>query len=214
LDGIVTTFAVVSGVAGAALGSGVILILGSANLLADGVSMAVGAYLSSKSEQEYYDRERRIEGWEIEHFPDAERTELCELYREQGFAEPDARRLTEIQTRRPASWIKAMMVEEHGLLEADTNPLKRGLATFGAFVVAGSLPLLAYLLGLFIPVVAGIAFPLSIVLSALALFGLGAAKVLVTELRVFRSGLEMLFVGGLAASVAYIVGFLLRGFGA
>ena len=213
LDGIVTTFAVVSGVVGANLGSGVILILGSANLLADGVSMAVGAYLSSKSEQEYFERERRTEAWEIKQFPDAERNELFELYQEQGYIEPDARHLVEIKTRRPESWIKAMMAEEHGLLEADTNALTRGLATFGSFVVAGSLPLLAYLLGLFIPNVAGIAFPMSIVLSGLALFGLGAAKVLVTELRVVRSGLEMLLVGGLAAGVAYVVGFLLRGLG-
>jgi VIT1/CCC1 family predicted Fe2+/Mn2+ transporter len=213
LDGIVTTFAVVSGVAGADLGSGVILILGSANLLADGVSMAVGAYLSSKSEREYFERERRTELWEIERYPDAERSELVALYEEQGYPTSDARALTAIHTSRPESWIKAMMAAEHGLLDAETDPLKRGLATFSAFVVAGSLPLLAYGLGLFIPMIASMAFLFSIVLSAVALFVLGAAKVLVTELRVVRSGLEMLLVGGLAAGVAYVVGFLLQGLG-
>jgi len=107
-----------------------------------------------------------------------------------------------------------MMVEEHGLLEADSSAVKRGLATFGAFVVAGSLPLLSYLLGLVVPIAANTAFLIATVLAAVALFVLGAARVLVTELRVFRSGLEMLLVGGFAASVAYAIGYLLRGFGA
>jgi VIT1/CCC1 family predicted Fe2+/Mn2+ transporter len=175
--------------------------------------MAVGSYLSSKSEHEYYLRERRTEHWEIEQFPEAERAELYDLYRERGYTDVDARGLTDIQTRRPESWINAMMAEEHGLLDVDIDPLKRGLATFGSFVVAGSLPLLAFLLGLLLPFIADIAFPLSVVLSALALFGLGAAKVFVTERRIIRSGLEMLVVGGLAAGVAYLVGFFLQGLG-
>jgi hypothetical protein len=120
LDGIVTTFAVVSGVAGAELGSGIVLILGLANLFADGLSMATGAYLSSKSEREYYEREREREGWEVEHFPEGERAELLEIYR---------------------------------------------------------------------------------------------AKVFVTERNWFRSGLEMLVVSGLAAGVAYLIGYLLQGLG-
>ena len=81
LDGFVTTFAIVSGVAGAELGSDMILILGLANLSADGLSMAAGAYLSSKSEREYYQREREREMWEVEHFPDGERIELEQPYR-------------------------------------------------------------------------------------------------------------------------------------
>ena len=104
-----------------------------------------------------------------------------------------------------------MMVEEHGLLEETGNPTKRAVATFVAFVVAGALPLLVYVLGLFIQEVEDIAFPVAIVLSGLALFGLGAAKVMVTELRWFRSGMEMLIVGGIAASIAYFVGYLLQG---
>ena len=214
LDGIVTTFAVISGVAGAALSSNIVLILGLANLLADGVSMAIGSYLSSKSEREYFEREQRTEAWEIEHFPEGERTELYGLLREAGYPPDDAQELVRIQTQRPETWIKAMMAEEHGLLEADSSPVKRGFATFGAFVVAGSLPLLSYLLGLVFPMAANTAFLIATVLAAVALFVLGAARVLVTELRVFRSGLEMLLVGGFAASVAYAIGYLLRGFGA
>lgn len=213
LDGIITTFAVVSGVAGAQLGTSVILILGLANLFADGFSMAVGAYLSGKSEREYYDREWQREAWEVEHLPEGERVELYEIYRQQGYTEADARRLVEIQTRNPRRWVKTMMVDELGLLPDDRQPVLSALATFVSFIIAGSVPLLVYLSGLFFPVPADVAFPVSLVLSGLALFALGAAKVWVTRLNFFRSGVEMLLVGGLAAGVAYGVGTLLKGIG-
>lgn len=213
LDGIITTFAVVSGVAGAQLGTPIILILGLANLFADGFSMATGAYLSAKSEQEYYDREWQREAWEVEHLPDGERAELYEIYRQQGYTEADAHQLVKIQTRNPQRWVKAMMIAELGLLPDDRKPLLSGLATLVSFVVAGSIPLLVYLAGLFFPIPSTVAFPVSLALSGLALFGLGAAKVLVTGLNFFKSGLEMLLVGGLAAGVAYGVGALLKGLG-
>ncbi|HEY4718865.1 MAG TPA: VIT1/CCC1 transporter family protein [Anaerolineales bacterium] len=214
LDGIITTFAVVSGVAGAQLGTPVILILGLANLLADGFSMATGAYLSAKSEQEYYRKEWEREAWEVEHFPDGERAELQELYVKRGYTQEEAQQLVEIQSRQPRRWVKAMMIDELGMLEDERNPLYNGMATFGSFVVAGIVPLLIYLIGLFTPISDSFAFPATIILSGLALFGLGMAKVTVTKLNVIRSGFEMLIVGGLAAVVAYIVGALLKGIGA
>lgn len=89
LDGIITTFAVVSGVAGAQLGTPVILILGLANLLADGFSMAIGAYISHKGEQEYFRKEYEREAWEVEHFHEGERAELFEIYRMRGFIQEE-----------------------------------------------------------------------------------------------------------------------------
>lgn len=211
LDGIVTTFAVVSGVAGAGLGAGIILILGLANLLADGLSMAAGAYLSLKSEREYYARERQREVWEVAHFPEGERAELLELYKAKGYSPDDAQTLVAIQSQRQDLWVDEMMVQELGLLPDDRQPLLSAAATFGAFLVAGAVPLLTYLVGLFVPIGPEAAFAISIALSGLALFALGAAKVLVTERSWFRSGLEMLVVGGAAAGVAYLVGYLLQG---
>jgi VIT1/CCC1 family predicted Fe2+/Mn2+ transporter len=213
LDGIVTTFAVVSGVAGAQLGVHVVLILGLANLFADGFSMATGAYLSARAEREYYQRELSRERWEVEHIPEAERAELYEIYRQQGYIEEDAKRLVEIKTRDPELWVKAMMVEELGLLPDERKPFYSALATFIAFVLAGVVPLLIYLAGLLFTIPGELRFPVAAGLSAVALFGLGAAKVLVTHLNPLRSGLEMLIVGGLAAGVAYGVGVLLRGLG-
>lgn len=213
LDGIITTFAVVSGVAGAQLGTPVILILGLANLLADGFSMATGAYLSTKSEHEYYRKEWEREAWEVEHFPDGELAELREVYVKRGYTEDEARQLVDIQSREPNRWVKAMMIDELGMMRDESNPLINGLVTFASFVIAGAVPLVVYLVGLAFPISPKMAFPISIASSGLALFALGATKVLVTKLNPIRSGLEMLIVGGLAASVAYIVGALLKGIG-
>ena len=213
LDGIVTTFAVVSGVTGAELSAGIVLIMGLANLLADGFSMATGAYLSAKSEREYYDREWQRELWQIKHRPDYERQALYDGYLQQGYTETEARQMVITHARHPSAWAKVMMIEELGLLTDDRNPLLSALLTFCAFLAAGSVPLLVYMLELFLPIAPAVAFVVSLALSGVALFVLGAAKVLVTERNALRSGMEMLLIGGLAAGVAYLVGALLKGIG-
>jgi vacuolar iron transporter family protein len=213
LNGIITTFAVVSGVAGAQLGADVILILGIGNLLADGFSMGTGDYLSTKTEREYYDEEARRQAWEIDTVPDGQRAELHAYYIQHGYTEDEADQLVAVQTQHKDRWVKAMMLEELQMVREDTNPIYNGIATFIAFVIAGSLPLIIYLIGLFTPIAPDAAFPISVVLSALALFGLGAAKVFVTRRNPIRSGLEMLVVGGLAALVAYVIGVLLQNIG-
>jgi VIT1/CCC1 family predicted Fe2+/Mn2+ transporter len=213
LDGVVTTFAVVSGVAGAALGTDVILILGLANLFADGFSMATGAYLSAKSENEYYDRERQRELWEVENFPEGEQAELREIYRNKGYTGEEAHDLVEIFSRVDERIVDAMMIDELGLMKSDKKPFYSAVATLASFIVIGAVPLLIYFLGLIADLGSANAFPISIALSALALFGLGAGKVLVTHQNPIKNGLEMLFVGGSAAVVAYFVGALLKGLG-
>lgn len=214
LDGIITTFAVVSGVVGASLSTNIILILGLANLLADGFSMATGAYLSAKSEQEYYDRERRRTLRSIEHAPDAAQRELVAIYRGQDYSEEEAQQLAQIVSRRRGYWANTLLVEQHALVNDARHPLMNGLATLVAFVIAGAVPLLVYLLGFVTPIAPNTAFVASIMLAGMALFGLGAAKVRVTGQNPIRSGTEMFLVGGLAAGVAYVVGMLLRGIGA
>ena len=214
LDGVVTTFAAVSGVAGANLSPNILLIVGLANLLADGFSMAVGAYLSHKSEQEYYKREEARELWEIENFPEGEIAEIEAIYLKQGFAPDEAKKMTEIVTQDKKRWLDIMMHEELGLVKSDIDPVRSSVTTFIAFALAGLIPLITYIVGLFTPIAANTGFLISAGLSALTLFGLGAAKVKVTGLNPLRSGLEMLLVGGGAAAVAYLVGVLLRGLGA
>jgi len=208
LDGIITTFAIVSGVAGAQLESGIILILGLANLIADGFSMATGAYLSLKSEQAYYDKERERESWEVEHFPEGEKQEMRQIYLQQGYTEEEATQLVKIKSRNPERWVDTMMIDELSMIRDDRKPLLSGLTTLLSFIFAGAVPLLVYLVGLVIAV--PISFGISVLLSALALFALGAAKVRITSQNPFLSGFEMLVVGGLASGVAYAIGALLR----
>lgn len=212
LDGIISVFAVVSGVAGASLSSGVLLILGTANLLGDGFSMGVGAYLSMKSEMEYYNQERKRESWEVEHFPEGEKKELEVIYRKQGYPAEDAKKLIEIKSKNKTRWVDAMMIEELGMVRDERKPLSAAWVTFGSFVAFGLLPLLIYVIDLIFKT--GLSLPtlflVSIALSGVALFCLGAAKYFITRRSPLRSGLEMLIVGGLAAAVAYFIGVLLK----
>ncbi|MEE9555238.1 MAG: VIT1/CCC1 transporter family protein [candidate division Zixibacteria bacterium] len=211
LDGIVTTFAVVAGVEGAGLSSGIVLILGFANLIGDGLSMGVGSYLSTKSRREYEQSERERELWEIENYPRGEREEIREIYRKKGFSGADLDRAVEIITSDRKIWIDTMMQEELGIIEEDSPPFLNGLSTFISFVIAGFLPLLFFVLALAAPTLQEYTFVMSVGLTALALFGVGSLRVLVTKTKWWRSGLEMLIVGGMAALGAYIIGNLLKG---
>ncbi len=211
LDGIVTTFAVVAGVAGASLSSGIVLIMGFANLIADGMSMAIGDYLSSKAENEYNAAERRREEWEVETYPEGERKELVELYMDKGMAEEDAVRIVDIISRDKKTWVDIMMVEELGIIEEEESPLKNALVTFFSFGLFGFVPLAAYIVARFVPLFADYTFLTACILTALTLFLLGAQKVRITNRNWFASGLEMLLIGGIAAAAAYGVGALLSG---
>ncbi len=211
LDGIITTFAVVAGVAGAKLTAGIVLILGFANLIADGLSMAIGDYLSTKAEQEYERAERRREEWEVEHYPEGEKQELVELYVDKGLAPDDAETIVQILAKNRKAWVDVMMVEELGIFGSDESPIKNALVTFFSFGLFGFVPLVAYVAGLFVPGFGGATFEIACVLTGATLFALGALKVRITGRNWFKSGLEMLLVGGVAAAAAYAVGAALGG---
>jgi len=211
LDGTITTFAAVAGVAGAALSPGVVLIMGLANLAADGLSMSIGDYLSSKSESEYEAAERSREAWEVENYPDGEKRELREIYEARGMSSPDAAAVVDIIAKDKEAWVDTMMVEELGIMPSDESPLKNALATFFAFATFGFLPIAAYVFALFVPALSHAQFPLACVLTGATLFGLGALKTSITGKNWLTSGLEMLVVGGVAAAAAYVIGSLLGG---
>lgn len=211
LDGIVTTFAVVAGVAGASLSAGIVLILGFANLLADGLSMAIGDYLSTKSEQEYHRAERERERWEVEHYPEGEKQELVELYTAKGLSKIDAETIVEILARNQEAWVDVMMVEELGILGGEESPLRNALVTFVSFALFGFVPLLAYVGVRLVPSLAINTFAMASLFTAVTLFVLGALKVKVTGQNWFKSGLETLLIGGITALAAYGVGLLLGG---
>lgn len=205
-DGIITTFAVVAGVAGAALSPIIVLILGIANLLADGFSMAAGNYLARKSEREYKRTERAREEWEVERLPEEERQEIREIYAAKGFTGPELERVVQVITSNKQRWVDEMMIGELKIVDGEENhPAKNALATFISFVLAGFVPLVPYVLG----TQGVVAFRWAIVATALILFGVGGLRTLVTGKRWWLAGLEMLVVGLVAAAVAYVVGALI-----
>lgn len=211
IDGIVTTFAVVSGVAGASLSSGIVLILGFANLFADGLSMAVGNYLGAKSEVEYKTRERYREEWEVEHLPDEERQEVRQIYQRKGFTGELLEKVVEVITQDKKQWVDTMLLEELHIIPEQKSPLKAGFMTFSAFVAAGFVPLFSYVLSYFSAFFATYSYPIAVGLTFLTIFGVGSLRVYVTGKRWWTSGLEMLLVGGATAVVAYLIGYLLKG---
>lgn len=210
IDGTVTTFAVVAGVAGADLPAGVVLILGAANLLADGFSMAASNYLGERAELDQANRLRAEELIEIETIPEGERAEVREIYRAKGFDGELLERVVEVITSDRERWLRTMMVEEHGISETPMSPLKAAIATFVAFVLIGALPLIPYFAGLAMKDPPEMFVP-SVFCAALAFIGVGVLKARIVDQPRWRGAIETVGIGGAAAVVAYAIGAMLGG---
>ncbi|WP_026951189.1 VIT1/CCC1 transporter family protein [Algoriphagus mannitolivorans] len=211
IDGAVTTFAVVAGGYGANLDPGILIILGFANLLADGFSMSVGAYLSAKSERDNFDKHEKIEYWEIENLPEIEREEIAEIYREKGFQGELLDQIVDHICSDKDLWVAEMMKDELGMMKENKSPLKIGLATLISFIMVGFIPLMVYLWNFFFPMEINSFFWTS-VLTGLAFLIVGWLKGIVNQTSALRSILETVALGLLAAVVAYYVGDVLESF--
>lgn len=213
-DGIVTTFAVVAGFAGAemyATGTQVatvaVLLFGLANLFADATAMGLGAFLSSRSEQDVYNAVRARERHEIEHNPDFERRETIELLEDRGVTTEDANSFADLYQRYPDLMTDFMMNYEIGMSDpSDGSPALSGFATFIAFICFGVIPLFPY----FVLDPAFHTFIISVIATFLALVLLGLVRWRVTQETVLRCVIETVGVGGVCAVVAYVVGIFFR----
>jgi VIT1/CCC1 family predicted Fe2+/Mn2+ transporter len=207
IDGCVTTFAVVAGAVGAQFPGFIVVILGSANLVADGFSMAAGNYLGTKSQREEVDRARREENRHIEEVPGGEREEVRQIFARKGFHGETLEHIVDVITRDRELWVNTMITEELGLPLEGPSPIRAGLATFAAFVLVGVVPLIPFL-------VPGVApdqrFAASAIATALAFVGVGMVKGWALGRSIFRSALETLGIGGSAAVLAYVAGAALR----
>lgn len=211
IDGAVTTFAVVAGVEGASLSLPIILILGFANLFADGFSMSVGKYSSDKAELEEYAKIKSIEYHHLKQKPDHEREEVEEILKKYNFKGKDLKRATEIITSDEDAWVDLMMRNEFNMTIEGINPVRGGVITFVSFVTIGFIPLIGYTFGPLFNLAADYQFAFTVVATLFALFIVGAVKSKFSVRHWTFSGLETAFVGGLAAAIAYGVGYLLRG---
>lgn len=211
VDGTVTTFAVVAGVAGAGLSSTTAIILGLANLLADGFSMAVGNYLGVKADREVVEHIRRTEEKHIETVPAGEREEIRQIFAAKGFEAPLLDHIVEVITQDRNRWVDTMVMEEFGLRVDNPSPTRAGLSTFSAFTSAGAIPLVPFF---FTSVMSSHAvFWTSTAATAVTFFLIGLAKGRIVNRSMLLSGLETFAIGTLAAGLAYFVGVAFSGIG-
>lgn len=212
IDGAVTTFAVVSSVAGAGLHSGIVVILGVANLLADGFSMASGNFLGTRAENQVANKARREEAAEIDLHPEGEREEIRQIFASKGFEGEILEQAVDVITSDKERWIDTMMQEEHGLSRERPSALKAASATFVAFLLIGGIPLASYIVDLVDPSILGNPFWPACLLTGVSFFAVGTLKSRFVDQHWALSGAETLGVGALAAGLAYGIGYLLRPF--
>lgn len=212
VDGTVTTFAIVAGVAGAGLSSGIAIVLGLANVVADGFSMAVSNYLKARSDRQVVDRIRSIEEMHIREIPEGERAEVREIFAGKGFEGELLDRIVRVITSDHRRWVDTMLTEEWGLQLDTPSPIWAGFTTFVAFILAGLVPLSPLFLAAWFA--ANEMFLVSALLTAVTFFAIGLVRGQLTGRRRMLAGLETLLVGGTAAAFAYAIGAGLKGFAA
>ena len=208
VDGTVTTFAIVSGVAGTGLEQGVLVafVLGLANVVADGFSMGASNLLKSRSDLQVIQNYRDLEELHIDRVPDSEREEIRQIYRKKGFDGDLLENIVQTICSDRNKWVDTMLVEEWGLNLAPTSPLRSASLTFLAFISAGLIPLLPLLLGLVSDIDAQSIFLISAAATAFTFLLTGAARGRYLERSIVLSSLETLAVGGSAAAIAYGLG--------
>ena len=204
VDGAVTTFAVVAGTIGASLSPRIVLILGAANLFADGFSMAASNFLGTRAESDDFERIAGVEARHIDLDPAGEQEEIRQIYAAKGFEGSDLESIVDIITADRERWIRTMLTEEYGLPGKVRSEWMAGLSTFAAFVFCGSVPMMPFIFG------SNDAFSTSAVLTGIVFFLIGSIKAKWSATAWWWSGFVTFVVGGIAAALAFIVGILLK----
>ncbi len=200
IDGAITTFAIVAGAVGAELSSVVVIVLGVANLLADGLSMAAGNYSATRAEVDVEEHLRAIEKRHIELHPEGEREEIRQIFAAKGFSGEHLESVVEVISADHGRWIQTMLTEEYGLPLEGRSPWRAAWATFSAFLLCGGVPLIPYLLK--VPH----AFAAASITTAGVFFVIGCARARWSVAPWWKTGLGTLGIGGLAAAVSFAVG--------
>lgn len=204
-DGLISNASLIMGIAGATSNNAIILLSGAAGLIAGAFSMAAGEYVSVRSQREMYEYQIGLEREELEHYPEAEAEELALIYEARGHPREEAQSMAKNLTANPQQALAALAREELGLNPEDLgSPWGAALASFFSFAAGAAIPLLPFL------VVEGAAsLRLAILLTGVALFGVGAALSLFTGRSAAYSGLRMLAIGAAAGTFTYFIGSVL-----
>lgn len=204
IDASVTTFAVVAGVIGAHLSPIVIVIMGVANLLGDGFSMAASNYSATRTEGDEIEALRQREARHIELVPEGEKEEVRQIFAAKGFEGEQLERAVNIVTNDDDRWIRFMLAEEYGMPQQVRSAITAALSTFSAFLFCGAIPLLPFVLRLPNP------FAISLAMTLVVFFAIGSIKSRWLVVSWWRAGLETLAIGSVAASLAYAAGAVLE----
>ncbi|MBE0612597.1 MAG: VIT1/CCC1 transporter family protein [Burkholderiales bacterium] len=201
-DGLVSNASLILGVAGASANNSMILLSGVAGLLAGAFSMAAGEYVSVRSQREMFEHQIGLERDELEQYPEEEAEELALIYAARGLPREDAQKLAKAIIADPAQALDTLAREELGLNPEELgSPWGAAIFSFVSFAVGAFVPLLP-----FIALGGGRALPVSIGVTALALFSVGAAISLFTGRSALRDGLRMLAIGAAAGGLTYAIG--------
>ena len=204
-DGIVSIFALLAGVAGANQPASIILLTLLAASIAGALSMAVGEFVSSKSERNYFENEILKERLEIKLVPHIEREELKLIYLKKGLSGEILDKVVDNIIKNEDQWVKEMVIDELGVAEIEQEgELKGTLVIFISFILGAIFPTLPYILFQALPGMT--IFWIATGLTFFGLFFIGAMKKYITGVNWIKSGLELLLAGTFAFGVSFIIG--------
>jgi len=199
-DGLTVPFALAAGLSGAVNSPHVVVLAGLAEIAAGSIAMGLGGFLAAQGDAEHYASERMREEREIVDRTRDEEEEIYEIFEQYGVERSESKPVLEALKRRPQAWVDFMMRFELGLEEPEANRARQSAITIAAsYVVGGMVPLLPYIL----LNESSRALPASVVITLLALVVFGAVKGRLTGAGAWRSGLQTVLIGGLAAGAAY-----------
>lgn len=201
-DGLTVPFALAAGLAGAAVGTSVVLIAGLAEIVAGSIAMGLGGYLAARSDAEHYTREFARERREVVEVPDREETEVVHILRRYGATPNEARSFVRALERSPERWVEFMMRFELGLSEPHPSRARVSALTISlAYLVGGIVPLGPYVVSSDV----GSGLVASAIVTAVALLVFGYAKGRAIGAPPIRSAMQTALIGGLAATAAFML---------
>ena len=201
-DGLTVPFALAAGLSGAVESTAIIVTAGLAEIAAGSIAMGLGGYLAAKSDADHYLAERKREELEIKTREKDEMAEVVEIFKEYGVNPEDIQPLVDALRKKPESWVDFMMRFELGLEQPNPRrALISALTIAGAYILGGFIPLGPYLL----ITTASDALVFSVAITLMALLIFGYIKGRFTGTRPFRSAIQTLFTGGVAAGAAFVI---------
>lgn len=201
-DGLTVPFALAAGLSGAVASSSIILTAGVAEIIAGSIAMGLGGYLAGTAQVNHYNSELKREYFEVDEFPEKEKQEVRDVFKDYGLSEKLQNEIAEEMSKDKDKWVQFMMRFELDLNTPDPKrPLKSGATIALSYIVGGAIPMLPYIFTE--DSETGLKF--SAILTLIALFIFGIFKSKVTGQPIFTGALKVLFIGALAAAAAYSI---------